>query len=89
MLLGFNDSKCTAYAVDSARGLMVIWIHLVLASAKLVLQKEVYMPMYKSSKANSFAVNSEFAYFQLAKHLVKMWGNYSIELFSYYRLQTI
>ena len=24
MLLGFNDSKCTAYPVDSARGLIVI-----------------------------------------------------------------
>ena len=41
MLLGFNDSKCTAYTVDSARGLIVIRTHLVLASGKLVLQKKV------------------------------------------------
>ena len=40
MLLGFNDSKCTAYTVDSARGLIVIQTHLV-ASGKLVLQKRV------------------------------------------------
>ena len=41
MLLGFNDSKCTAYTVDSARGLIVIRNHLVLASGKLVLQKKI------------------------------------------------
>ena len=41
MLLGFNDSKCTAYTVDSARGLIVIRTHLVLASGKRVLQKKV------------------------------------------------
>ena len=40
MLLGFNDSKCTAYTVDSARGLIVIRTHLVLANGKLVLQKK-------------------------------------------------
>ena len=40
MLLGFNDSKCTAFTVDSARGLIVIRTHLELASGKLVLQKE-------------------------------------------------
>ena len=39
MLLGLNDSKCTAYTVNSARGLLVIQTHLVLASGKLVLQK--------------------------------------------------
>ena len=39
MLLGFNDSKCTAYTVVSARGLIVIRNHLVLASGKLVLKK--------------------------------------------------
>ena len=39
MLLGFNDSKYTAYTVDSARGLIVIRTCLVLASDKLVLQK--------------------------------------------------
>ena len=40
VLLGFNDSKSTAYTVDSARGLIVIQTHLVLASGKLVLQKK-------------------------------------------------
>ena len=35
MLLGFNGSKCTAYTVDSARGLIVIRTRLVLASGKL------------------------------------------------------
>ena len=40
MLLGFNDSKCTAYTVDSARGLIVIQTHLVLASGKLALEKQ-------------------------------------------------
>jgi len=39
MLLGFNDSKCTAYTVDSAKGLIVIRTHLVLASGKQVHQK--------------------------------------------------
>ena len=39
MLLGFNDSECFAYTVDSARGLIVIGTYLVLASGKLVLQK--------------------------------------------------
>ena len=43
MLLGFNDSKCTAYTVDSARGLIVIRTHLVLASGKLVLQKKTLL----------------------------------------------
>ena len=43
MLLGFNDSKCTAYTVDSARGLIVIQTHLVLASGKLVPQKSSKM----------------------------------------------
>ena len=41
MLLGFNDSKCTAYTVDSASGLIVIQTHLVLAIGKLVLQKNI------------------------------------------------
>ena len=40
-MLGFNDSKCTAYTVDSAIGLIVIRTHLVLASGKQVLQKNV------------------------------------------------
>ena len=39
MLLGFNDSKCTAYTVDSAKGLIVIRTHLILDSSKLILQK--------------------------------------------------
>ena len=43
MLLGFNDSKGTAYTVDSARGLIVIRTHLVLASGKLVLPKNIYL----------------------------------------------
>ena len=41
MLLEINDSKCTAYTVDSARGLIVIQTHLVLAGGKLVLQKNI------------------------------------------------
>ena len=41
MLLGFNDSKCTAVTVDSAKVLIVIRTNLILASGKLVLQKRV------------------------------------------------
>ena len=45
MLLGFNDSKCTAYTVDSARSLIVILTHLVLASGKLALQKSSFLSL--------------------------------------------
>ena len=49
MLLGFNDSKCTAYTVDSARGFIVIQTHLVLASGKLGLLKTQFgMVMLKN-----------------------------------------
>ena len=40
MLLVFNDSKCTDYTVDSARGLKVIRTHLVLASTKKLKRNE-------------------------------------------------
>lgn len=39
VLLGFNDRKCTAKTLDSAKGFLVIQIHLVLASGMLALQK--------------------------------------------------
>ena len=60
MLLGFNDSKCTAYTVDSARGLIVIRTHLVLASGKLVLQKSAFEMTLQPAIKKKFEI---FAFF--------------------------
>ena len=53
MLLGFNDRKRTAYTVDSASCLIVIWTHLVLASGKLVLQKNSALGQFPSKTCQS------------------------------------
>ena len=55
MLQGFyDDSKCTAYTEDSARGLIVIRTHLGLSSGKLVLQKNFAKRTYIDSNTEFF-----------------------------------
>ena len=61
MLLGFTDSKWTAYTEDSARGLIVIWTYLVLASGKLVLQKVVLSIGLGLTIQNSFLYTFEWS----------------------------